>query len=91
MQFKQHKMLRKALPAPKVFNYEFIYYEQSKLNQFRSQIRQLKYVLNFIMSEKRKRIALVCRRQRNNRFASNLWSFAFRNTACHIQIKSAYD
>ncbi len=34
-------MLKKVLPKPKTFNMDFLMNQQSKLNEFRTQLRQL--------------------------------------------------
>ena len=41
MSFKEFKLLKSALPKPKLFNVEFIISQQNKLNEFRSQLRQI--------------------------------------------------
>ena len=41
MTFKEFKLVKSALPKPKLFTIDFVTSQQNKLNEFRSQLRQI--------------------------------------------------
>ncbi len=49
MSLKEFKMVKLALPKPKLFTIEFVTIQQNKLNEFRSQLRQIPKDVNLII------------------------------------------
>lgn len=90
--FKDFKMIKSALPKPRLFNIDFIFTQQQKLNEFRNQLRQLPKDVTYVIKK-----APTCIRHRthsrplSHRLTPHLRALTQRLHPRHLQIKPVHD